>query len=47
MKRTIFHGRRTAQLETDELRLTVTEEGGHLAELLHKGSRQNSDNRAR
>lgn len=36
MKRTLFHGRRAAQLETDELRLTVTEEGGHLAELLHK-----------
>lgn len=36
MQRTLFHGRRAAQLETDELRLTVTEEGGHVAELLHK-----------
>jgi hypothetical protein len=36
MKQTIFHGRRTAQLETDEVRLTVTEEGGHVAELLDK-----------
>ena len=36
MKRVTFCGRRAAQLETDELRLTVTQEGGHVAELLHK-----------
>jgi hypothetical protein len=36
MKQVDFHGRRAAQIETDELRLTVTQEGGHIAELLHK-----------
>lgn len=36
MKHVVFHGRRAAQIETDELRLTVTQEGGHVAEILHK-----------
>ena len=28
--------RRGVQVETDQLRMTVTQEGGHIAELLHK-----------
>jgi hypothetical protein len=31
-----FRGRRAVQVETDQLRMTVTQEGGHIAELLHK-----------
>ncbi len=38
MKRTTFRGRRVAQIESSELRLTVTQEGGHVAELLHKAT---------
>jgi hypothetical protein len=38
MKRVLFCGRRAAQIETEDLRLTVTQEGGHVAELLHKES---------
>jgi len=38
MKQIDFHGRRAAQIENGELRLTVTEQGGHLAELVHKPS---------
>ena len=33
---TRFHGRRAAQLENDQVRVTVLGEGGHLAEILHK-----------
>lgn len=38
MKDVLYHGRRSAQIERDGLTLTVTEEGGHLAELLHQAS---------
>src|SRR5438874_12587743 len=38
MKRVMFYGRRAAQIETEDLRLTVTQEGGHIAELFHKQS---------
>jgi hypothetical protein len=31
-----FRGSRAVQVETDQLRMTVTQEGGHIAELLHK-----------
>jgi hypothetical protein len=31
-----FRGRRAVQVETDQLRMIVTQEGGHIAELLHK-----------
>lgn len=33
-----FHHRRAAQIENDGIRLTVTVEGGHIAEILDKGS---------
>lgn len=33
-----FHNRRAAQIENDSTRLTVTVEGGHIAEVLHKAS---------
>jgi hypothetical protein len=33
-----FHNRRAAQVEDDQLRVTVTQEGGHIAEILHKAS---------
>lgn len=33
-----FHNRRAVQIENDAIRLTVTEEGGHIAEILHKVS---------
>lgn len=33
-----FHGRRAAQIENEVIRLTVTAEGGHIAEILHKPS---------
>jgi hypothetical protein len=33
-----FHNRRAAQIENDVVRLTVTAEGGHIAEILHKPS---------
>ena len=35
---TIFRGRRAATIENDEVRVTVLEGGGHIAELFHKGS---------
>ena len=38
MRRTSFHGRRAAQIENDSLRVTVLEEGGHVAELRHKAT---------
>jgi hypothetical protein len=33
-----FNNRRAAQIENDSIRLTVTVEGGHIAEILHKPS---------
>ncbi len=33
-----FHNRRAAQLEDDRLRVSVTQQGGHIAEVLHKAS---------
>jgi hypothetical protein len=33
-----FHNRRAAQIENESIRLTVTVEGGHLAQILHKPS---------
>ena len=36
--RTTFHGRRATTIENDALRLTVLEEGGHIAEVFHKRS---------
>jgi len=33
-----FRNRRVAQIENDAIRLTVTVEGGHIAEILHKAS---------
>jgi hypothetical protein len=33
-----FHGRQAAAIENDVLRVTVLEEGGHIAEVLHKPS---------
>jgi len=38
MRRVAFHNRRAVQIENAALRLTVLEEGGHLAEILHKAS---------
>ena len=35
---TLFHGRRAAAIENDALRVTVLEEGGHIAEVFHKRS---------
>ena len=37
MTRTTFHGRRAASIENGLLRVTVLEEGGHIAEIFHKG----------
>src|SRR3954467_9277298 len=34
----LFHGRRAAAIENPELRLTVLEGGGHVAEVFHKAS---------
>lgn len=34
----IFHGRRAAQIESDDLRVTVLEGGGHIAEILDKAT---------
>jgi hypothetical protein len=36
-----FHSRRAAQIENDSIRLTVTVEGGHIAEILHQPSGMN------
>jgi hypothetical protein len=36
MKQVAFHGRKAAQIETEKLRLTVTREGGHIAEILDR-----------
>lgn len=33
-----FHNRRAVQIENDSVRVTVTAEGGHIAEVLHKPS---------
>lgn len=39
MTRVIFSGRRAAQIENDLLRVTVLEEGGHIAEVFDKRAR--------
>jgi hypothetical protein len=36
MPQTVFHGRRAVQIETEDLRVTITAEGGHIAEILDK-----------
>jgi hypothetical protein len=36
MIETKFHGRRAASIENERLRVTVLEEGGHIAEIYHK-----------
>src|ERR1700749_3821362 len=36
MKQVAFRGRKAAQIETEKLRLTVTREGGHVAEILDR-----------
>ena len=41
MKRVMFRERRAVQLDSDEARLTLTEEGGHVAEMLHKQTEVN------
>jgi len=38
MSNTTYLGRKAVSIENDQLRLTVVEEGGHLAELFHKGA---------
>ena len=38
MPATTFRGRRAAAIENEQLKVTVTREGGHVAEILHKGS---------
>ncbi len=38
MSRTTYKGRRAFSLENSSLRVTVTEEGGHLAEVFHKAA---------
>jgi hypothetical protein len=38
MKQVVFRGRKAAQIESGEISLTVTEEGGHVAELRDKRS---------
>ena len=35
---TMFHGRRAATIENSEVRVTVLEGGGHIAEVFHKES---------
>ncbi len=36
-----LHNRRAAQIENESLRLTITVEGGHIAEILHKPTQMN------
>src|SRR6188474_1596221 len=38
MNQTQFQNRRAAQIENQQVRVTVLAEGGHIAEILHKGS---------
>ena len=38
MPETTYRGRRAAQIENDRLRLTVLQEGGHIAEILDKST---------
>ena len=38
MPETTYRGRRAVQIENDAVRVTVTVEGGHIAEALHKAS---------
>jgi hypothetical protein len=41
MRTVEYRGRRAASIENDQLRLTATVEGGHIAEILHKASGTN------
>ena len=34
----LYHGRRSARIENDHVRLTVLQEGGHIAEVYHKAA---------
>ena len=38
MRRTVFENRKSVQIETNWIRVSVTEEGGHIAEILNKDS---------
>jgi hypothetical protein len=38
MTKTTYHSRGAAAVENNEIRVTVLEEGGHIAEILHKGT---------
>lgn len=38
MKKTFYRGRRAVEIENREIRAIITEEGGHIASLLHKDS---------
>lgn len=38
MKLTTYRERKAAQIENDQLRVTVLVEGGHLAEIFHKAT---------
>jgi hypothetical protein len=38
MTKTTYHSRRAAAIENSQVRVTVLEEGGHIAEILHKAS---------
>src|SRR3954466_14016414 len=38
MRITEYRGRRAVQLENSDIRVTLTVEGGHIAEVLHKAS---------
>ncbi len=38
MHRTSFHNRKAFQIENEEIRVTVTEEGGHIAEIFNKAT---------
>jgi len=41
MNRAVFHNRRAVQIENDSIRVTITEQGGHIAELLAKSTQIN------
>lgn len=38
MRKTVFRGRKAAEIEDDDLLVTVAEEGGHIARIMHKQS---------
>jgi hypothetical protein len=41
MTEVTFHNRRAHQIENDQIRVTILEGGGHVAEILHKASNIN------